>query len=266
MENFQESKNIINSSKNICLIPSESPEAIASALALFYSLKDLDKNVNFIAEELPGNLRFLTPSLDFISYPKNFIISIPKNIAEVSQIYYEKNEDALKIFLALEKGGIKKDDISFYFSETKPDLVVTLGIKDYSEQLKNKLNGFGFLLDSPILNIDSSPLTKSEQVDLLPLEKTDVLANPVQEDGTENKKFGKINLIREPSLAETVFGVIKSLNSNTIKKDAAACLLSGIVIHTENFKKNLTADIFQTAGELMKAEADLKKITENLKI
>ena len=48
----------------------------------------------------------------------------------------EKNEDALKIYLTLEKGNIKKDDISFYFAETKPDLIITVGVQDYTEQLK----------------------------------------------------------------------------------------------------------------------------------
>ena len=96
MENITESKQIISDSKNIYLITSEEPEAIASTLALFYTLKELGKNVNLIIETLPENLKFLAPSLDFISYPKNFVISIPNNVAKISQIYYEKNDDALK--------------------------------------------------------------------------------------------------------------------------------------------------------------------------
>ena len=77
----------------------------------------------------------MTPSLDFISYPKNFVISIPNKVANISQIFYEKNDEALKIHLTLENGNIKKDNIAFYFSETKPDLIITLGIKDYAEEL-----------------------------------------------------------------------------------------------------------------------------------
>jgi len=241
---FQESKNLIVSSKNICLIPAEDPEAICSALALFYTLKELGKNVNLIIESIPENLRFLTPSLDFISYPKNFVISIPNTAAGISQISYEKNMESVKIFLTLESGKIKKDDVSFYFSETKPDMVVALGIKDYSKELQNKLDSFGFLLDAPIINIDREP-------------------NP--EQGVhENKKFGKINLVEEFPLAGTVFGLIKNISSNPIKAEQGNCLLSGIVVYTENFKKNLTADIFQTAGELMKSGANLQKITENI--
>jgi len=241
-----EAKQIITEAKNIYLIPSEEPEAIALTLALFYTLKELGKNVNLIIDPLtdglPENLKFLTPSADFISSPKNFVISIPNKVAQISQISYEKNDDALKIHLTIENGNIKKDNIAFYFSETKPDLIITLGIKDYSEELSGKLNSFGFLLDSPILNIDT-------------------LANSVQ----VNKKFGKINLLGESSLTEIIFSLLKNINNAPIKKELATCLLTGLVIYTENFKNKITADIFEMAGSFMKSGADLKQITDNLK-
>jgi len=238
MENLQESKQVISDSKNICLIPLEEPEAVALTLALFYTLKELGKNVNLIIENVPENLKFLAPSLDFVSYPKNFVISVPNKIANISQIFYEKNEEALKIHLTLEGGNIKKENIAFYFSETKPDLIITLGVKDYSQELSNRLNSFGYLLDSPILNIDN------EQ---------------------NNKKFGKINLLDNTSLTEIILSLLKNINGGTMKKELAECLLSGIVIYTENFKKNITADIFEVAGSLMKSGASLKNITDNIK-
>lgn len=235
----QEAKQIIGDSKNIYLITSQEPEAIASTLALFYTLKELSKNVNLIIDTLPENLKFLAPSLDFISHPKNLVISVPNNVAQISQIYYEKNSDALKIHLTLESGNIKKDNIAFYFSETKPDLVITVGVKDYSKELSDKLNSFGFLLDSPILNVDTRQ---------------------------DNKNFGKINLLRDYSLTENIFFLIKEINGEAIKKEPAACLLSGLVFCTGNFKNKLTAGVFQTASDLMKSGAELKDITNNIKL
>jgi hypothetical protein len=186
---FQEAKNLNFPGKNIYLIPEESsnPEAVASALSLFYTLSEAGKNVNIITENFPEYLKFLIPSADFISYPKNFIISIPSSTANISQIYYEKNDDSLKIHLTVENGVVKKDDISFYFSESKPDLVITFGIKDYQKALESKLNSFGFLLDADILNIDS---------------------------GTENKNFGKINLVADKL---TVSEIVLGLRSNRSK-------------------------------------------------
>ena len=245
--NSEETKQIIADSKNIYIIPQEEPEELVCALALFYTLKELNKNVNLIIEELPENLKFLTPSLNFISYPKNFVISVPNKIANISQVYYEKNDNDLKIHLTIEKGNIKKDDISFYFSEAKPDLIITLGIKDYQSQLKDRLNPFGFLLDSSILNIDT--------------------ANLEDTNGQSNKNFGKINLLGDKSLTETIISLIKSINNDSIKKESADCLLAGLIIYTENFKNyKITADVFESAGNLMKRGADFKTIKDNLKI
>ena len=185
MENLEEIKNLIANSKNICVVPAEDPGAITSALSLFYSLNDIDKKVNLALEDIPENLKFLAPSLDFISYPKNFVISVPNAAANVSQISYEKNDEAVKIFLTLEKGKINKEDLSLYFAEPKPDLVITLGVKDYAQELQERLNGFGFLLDVPVLNIDSN----------------------VQ----ENKNFGKINIVEDKPLLELTMRLINNL-------------------------------------------------------
>ncbi|OGZ71017.1 MAG: hypothetical protein A3F47_00540 [Candidatus Staskawiczbacteria bacterium RIFCSPHIGHO2_12_FULL_38_11] len=234
-----EAKQLISDAKNICIIPFEhEPESLTAALALFYTLKELGKNVNLITEEFPEKLNFLVPSLDFISSPKNFVISIPRNIADVSQIYYEKNEESLKIHLTVDKGQIKKDNISFYFQEAKPDLVITLGIADMQSQLAGQLNSFGFLLNSPILNIDNSEI---------------------------NKKFGKVNIIENKSLSEIVQNIIMSFGENLIKQNTANCLLAGLVIYYENFKSVKTSpEIFQLSGELIKKGANHHQIIENL--
>ncbi|MFA6190487.1 MAG: hypothetical protein WC711_03235 [Candidatus Staskawiczbacteria bacterium] len=231
MEN-QEAKNLIAEAKNIYLITSQEPEAIVATLALFYTLKDLGKNVNLLIDNLPENLKFLSPSLDFISYPKNFVISIPNKVAQISQIYYEKNDEALKIHLTLDGGNIKKENIAFYFSETKPDLIITVGVKDYQKELAEKLDSFGFLLDSPVLNIDNSK---------------------------DNQKFGKINLIEGTSLSEIIVNLFEEL-----KLESSKCLLTGLVIYTDNFKNKVTADVFALASALMKKGADLKEIINNI--
>jgi len=256
MENLQQAKSrpsgippeagqLISEAKNIYIIPNpdNEPDSAASALALFYTLKDLNKNVNLIIDGLPEKLKFLIPSADFISYPKNFVISIPNSVAEVSQIYYEKNPDNLKIHLTLDRGNVKKDNISFYFSETKPDLIITLGISDYQNALENKLNSFGFLLDSQVLNIDNTS------------------ASSVQ----NNKMFGKINIIESRSIAEITLDLIINPSHDLIKKEPAKCFLTGIVAYTENLSSlKLSPETFETMSMLMKKGADLGEIRENL--
>lgn len=243
-EEINEAKKIISDAKNIYIIPSQAndPESIACALALFYTLKEFGKNVNLVIDELPEKFNFLAPSLDFISLPKNFVISIPNKKADISQIYYEKNNDSLKIHLSLNSGHIKKDDISFYFSETKPDVIITIGIKDFNAQLIKKLDFYGFLMESPILNIDNN--------------------SPADEN---NKNFGKINLLRDNSLSEITLDLIKSIDESLIKKEAATCFLTALIIFYENFKSAKTSHtMFDVASFLMKKGADHQQINDNL--
>jgi len=219
-------------SKNIYLIPGSNIEAISSTLALFYSLKETGKNVNIVLDSLPEELQFLSPTLDFVSYPKNFVISVPDAVAKISQIYYEKTPENLKVHLTLDSGNIKKDNLSFYFSEVKPDLIITVGVQNYTKTLTEKLDQYAFLLDSPILNVDNSP---------------------------ENKNFGKINITEQKPLAQIVLGLIDALPQN-----ACACLLTALVDYTNNFKKNVTADVFEMASKLMKNGANLEEIIKNI--
>ena len=240
MADSEQVKQLIGEAKNIYIIPSQTnePESITGALALFYTLKELNKNVNLIIGELSEKLKFLVPSLDFISYPKNLVISIPRKMTDVSQIYYEKNDEALKIHLTLDKGSIKKKKISFYFSEPKPDIIITLGIQDFKVQLLERLDSFGFLMDSPLLNIDNNQ---------------------------ENKNFGKINLIKNCSFSEMLITLIRAINGDSIKKETADCLLTGLIIYSDNFKNSkTTAEIFETAGLLMKRGANIKEIMDNI--
>lgn len=246
----EEFKNLISEAKNICIIPQQinEPESLSAALALFYTLRELGKNVNLICENVPEQLQFLIPSPDFITQPKNFVISIPRNVADISEVHYEKNEDNLKIHLTIERGQIKKDNVSFYFTDAKPDAVITIGIKDFKEELENTLDSFGFLLNVPIINIDSGDFPFTQPI-----------------EGRENKKFGQINIIEAKSLSEIVLDVIKNIDGALAIKNTAHCLLTGLTLHYENFQhQNTTPEVFELCATLMKLGADRRQILSNL--
>jgi len=239
MNDLNEIKQLISEARNIYLIPSANePEAAASALALFYTLKELQKNAKVIIDDLPEKLSFLVPSLDFITTPQNFVISIPRVIADVSQIYYEKTEENLKIHLTLEAGRIKKENVSFYVQESKPDLTITIGMKEFKKHLENEMDSFGFLINSPILNIDNKP---------------------------ENEKFGKINLLGQKSLPEVVLEIIKSIDEKLVKNNVADSLLAGLVLSYENFKSQKTGpEVFELVADLIKRGAKYQQIIDQL--
>jgi len=239
----EELKNVLASAKNICIIPAQSDqsrtlttvgESAAAALALFYTLKELGKNVNLLAGRFSEKLDLLVPSLDALTTPKNVVISVPKAAADISQVYYEKNDDQLKIHLTVERGQLKKEHISFYFEESKPDLVITLGIQNFQEALAGTLNSFGYLLDAPIVNIDNN---------------------------LQNLKFGAHNVVEEKSLAELVLEIIGTQPG----KNAANCLLAGLVMHYENFKSKKTGpEIFQLVSQLIKQGAQYDTIVDSI--
>lgn len=237
MESLNQVKQLIIQAKNVCLIPGEEePESAACALALFYTLRDLDKNVNLLIEKLPEKLNYLIPSPDFASLPRNLVISIPRTIADVSQIYYEKNEESLKIHLTTDGRQVKKENVSFYFAEPKPDVVIALGINDFRKEMENRLDSFGYLLDSPVVKI-----------------------------GGRSNVSGSIEAnSAESPVAQEVYSVIKSLGENFPSKNAADCLLAALMISSKNFKEaEQNGKTFEAAADLLKRGADYRFVSEN---
>ncbi len=248
MESSSDIQKIITEAKNICLIPLENePESLSAALALFYTLKDSGKNVNLMVDRFPDKLQFLLPPPDFISQPKSFVIAIPRSIANVSQIYYEKTDENLKIHLTVDNGQIKKENLSFYFQEAKPDLIITSGIQNFQKYLQTNLDSAGFLLDAPILNVDNN---------------------------LANEKFGQINLVEQKSLSEMTMEIIRLIPQKTdifnaqpatLNKNSAQCLLTGLIIYYEDFRSRATShETFSMAADLINLGAAHQQIIDNL--
>ena len=113
MTSLPQAKNLIEESRNILIVPAQQirGDSLASALALFFTLKKFGKNVNLSLQEIPEKFRFLTDWQPPSS--KDFIIAINGSEKEISEMRYEKNEKGLKIYLTLGQGEISAKDISF---------------------------------------------------------------------------------------------------------------------------------------------------------
>jgi len=219
MEKITRAKKLIEEANNIGILPSRE-ETIPLSLALLYSLKKSNKNANLLIEEIPDKFRFLVPSMNFISPPKNFVLSIKKpEKTKISKVFYENNKDQIDFYIKTEKGSLKKDCISFKVSPQKNDLLISLG-----EYKKKKSSS-----QPLVLNIDNKKKSNSPK-----------------------------------SLSEVVIDFLKSLEIE-IGKDTATCLLTGLVLSTNNFQKsNTPPSAFKLAADLKEKGAPHNKIINHL--
>jgi len=192
MEKYEQAKKLIQDAKNIHILPVQNlrADSFSASVALFYALKKLNKSVNLILDKTPDDLHFLSQTTQKNSLLEDdFIISINEKKTKVSQVSYEKTENELKIYLKTSDGKmIKKEDIYFENNNIKQDklfshtdLLITLGVKNFSEIENNFKNNF-----SNILNIDNQ---------------------------VENTEFGKINLKEMPStmLSDIIVKLLRTI-------------------------------------------------------
>lgn len=234
------SKNLIEKSQNILIFPSPElqGDSLGSALALFYTLKKLGKNVNVKIGDVPEKFRFLTNHLSATG--EDFVISINTEGKEVSRMRYEKNGRDLKIYLALSRGRVRDEDVSFVppppGSEPSlpyPDLLICLGV----QSLECVPQSFWSL---PILNIDNQ---------------------------SQNENFGEVNLIEmTSSLAEIVINIIKLMEKEELfDQETATCLLAGIIWSSQNFRNPKTRPkTFEASAFLIEMGANHQEIIQHL--
>lgn len=110
----------IKNSQNIVLTTPREMEGdiFCGALALFYTLNKLGKNVNLMLPHFLEKLKFLATreALDSLNQG-NIIISINTQGDKIEKILYEKNSKELKFNLDLKNSKVKIENISFGIRE-----------------------------------------------------------------------------------------------------------------------------------------------------
>lgn len=238
MEPLRLAKSIIDKFTNILIYPSPDlqGDSLGSALALFYTLKKIGKNVNINIKDTPEKFRFLTNPLPAGG---DFVISINTEGKDISKMRYEKNHKDLKIYLAMNKGEIRRDDINFSLLANAEDsgqntgLLISVGIPSLEAipQLFWK---------SAILNIDNQP---------------------------QNENFGEVNLVETTSsLSEITSNLIRLMCGEEIfDEKTATCLLTGIICSSQNFRSPRTRPkTFETSAFLIEKGANHQEIVQHL--
>jgi len=186
----------LKKAKNIGIVISnyENVDHVATALTLFLIAKKLNKPVYY---KLNKSLSIF-PQMEK-SNPQ-IVVTVEKEIAD---IFYEKTEKSIKLFLTAKDKKISPSDFTCNIMNLNQniccDLIITIGFKDFKEIEDEAGADFENIYNAEIINIDNSHL---------------------------NKRFGKVNLIENgSSLSKVLFN---NLEENLIDKNIASLILSGV--------------------------------------
>lgn len=243
----QQINDIIEKSNHVLItFPKEfTPDAVASALALYLILKKKDKLVDIACDDfkLPKSLEFLPKSKVIkskISNLQKFVISIDNKYNNIEDFSYNLESDKLKIYVTPRSGSISTEDYTAENSGYKYDLIITLDASDLESLGKIYSDNAEFFYETTILNIDHS---------------------------VENEQYGQINLVNANAVATAgvLFRLINTLDVNLLDEDIATALLTGLISKTRSFKTpNVTPSTLKLASVLLEAGAKRDLIIKSL--
>ena len=248
LESIQQLEKLIAEAKKVLIFLPENPDgdAIGAGWAFYFFLEKKGIEPILAFSDKIGNAK----KFDFLPHPKNisdeivgardFILSFSTRYNKIMGFRTEKGEEDFKIFITQEKGSIDPRDFSFIPAKFKYDLVVVLGSPDKESLGKLYESNPDVFYEMPVVNID-------------------------YHSGNEN--YGQINIVEmnASSVSELLAGIIEKLNSFSIDKKIADCLLAGILSATESFQnKNTTPKSLKLASLLMDLGADQQNIVKHM--
>jgi len=233
MEEVLKAKNSIENAKNIGILTKTdaSDDAIGATLALFFALKNNNKKVFFPCPEIPGKINSLLGGKE----QKRLRISFKE---DVSEVYYEKNDKGIDIYLTPRDGEAGEESFSYkvvsgteQLSPENPeayDLLLTVGIGEFGDVESLCFDNLDQLYGCTVINID-----------------TDL----------NNQNYGEINLIEDSqAISQKVSCMIKEFGPEYMNKDVANFLLYGLTTSAKNIKnkKNIPTIrwLFKHGGDL----------------
>jgi nanoRNase/pAp phosphatase (c-di-AMP/oligoRNAs hydrolase) len=234
MEGICQAKKLIQDAQNILVLAPKNPgvDNLSSALSLSYTLNNAGKIVNSFPKTIPDSYSPLFPK-EIIS--KNFVISIKGK--EISELYYEKENRILKIYLSSKENGIKKEDVEFAALEKastqESDLLVIIGIERLEELGNFYEKNFKLFYQTPILNIDNHSL---------------------------NNKFGNVNLVSENLPTSVISEKLITAFDKITDKKVKTWLLAGVIEFFQ--RKKINQGALESVFSLAESELDYRGIVE----
>ncbi len=241
---------LIKRSQKILILPSSPPDgdSLGSAVALYLTLKKLEKEVTVICSDpVPELLQFL-PNIKIVgsktTSSRDFIITVDCKDVEVDSLKTSKEGNFLNIILTTRVGNLSEDKIAFNKSESDYDLIITVDTGDL-KQLKDFYdNNTELFHQVPVINIDhhisNSHFGKINHIDIMASSTTELLL-PLLEELAEVEKM------------------------DLIDEDIATLLLTGIITDTGSFQNaNTTPKAFAKAAKLVSYGARQQEIIQHI--
>jgi len=242
LEPKEQFKKFLDSSKDVLILIPENPSAdvVGSAWALYHFLehKDIISSIAF-SNHLSHKFSFLPKPeriLTEISSARDLVLSFDTSRNKITNLRHEEHDNKFNIFITPERGTINPKDFSFILGKFKYDLVIIIGCSDLEKLGTLYTKNPDLFFEVPLVNIDCR---------------------------SENDNFGQINLVNvtASSCSEITGQTLEAIDPDSIDKNLATCILTGIIGATNSFQnKNTTPQSFIYAAHLMDKGADQQEI------
>ncbi len=215
----------------------------SNALALALALKKINKTIDLIKPaKLPKYLNFLPPAkeinlIDHLYHESLLEINLSKN--DITSLNYQYNKYLLKIFIGTHQ-PLQKKDVTISNQYKKYDLIITVNCSDLEQLGSIYQKNAPLFFETTILNIDHQ---------------------------AANEYFGQVNLVNIncASTAEIINEIIETYTPEIIDQDIALCLLTGLILDTNNFcNPQTTPRTFSLASSLTNKNIDHYQIISHI--
>lgn len=237
--NFQDEvnkiKEALNNAREVLVVINKTPnlDSVASSLALYLGLKQLDKKTTVFCEDKIrvefSNLIAIDKITDSLG-GKNFVISLDYKEGSIDKVSYNIEGDKFNLVIESRPHApqLTPENVHYSYSGAVADLIFVIDASTLSDLGKIYEEKRQLFSQEKIVNID-----RSEQ----------------------NENFGKINLVisQAASTAEIITLLLKSL-AIRIDQDIATNLLAAIEFGSGNFASPKTnAATFEAAALCLRA-------------
>jgi hypothetical protein len=211
-----------------------SSDVVFAALAMHLALKDQGHDPHLLSSRLLSSpiWKHKLASLKKINIngqpPSRYIFKLPPGF-ELKDISWEKDQDQILVKMDAQSFAKKIPPLKIQSSPLKPDLILYLGTNSGLDQIAKQLPQESGSVDK-LLILPKKISFKDKDLDIAEI--------------SQSKSFSL-----------KVFNLLKDLGIK-IDKDAANYLLSGLIAHTNVFKKNCSAEMFLVIKNLIEIGAD----------